>query len=91
LAQDRLDLPTIAAVTSTNIARRFRIASKGDIATGFDADLWLVDLSHEDVVRREDLLYKNQFSVHEGQKIRGRTVKTLTRGAPRLIRPGVRS
>jgi allantoinase len=91
LAQDRLDLPTIAAVTSTNIARRFRIASKGDIATGYDADLWLVDLSHEDVVRREDLLYKNQFSAHEGQKVRGRTVKTLTRGAPRLIRPGARS
>ena len=87
LAQD-YDLPSIAAVTSTNIADRFRIARKGDIAPGFDADLWIVDLHHEDVVRREDLLYRNPFSVHEGRKIRGRTVRTLARGG--FIRPGAR-
>ena len=88
------DLPYVAALTSTNIARRFRLHHKGDIAPGFDADLWLVDLAHEDVVRRKDLLYRNPFSVHEGQRIRGRTVKTLVRGLekvePELIRPAVR-
>src|SRR4029077_8854303 len=57
LAMD-LELSTIAAVTSTNIARRFGVAGKGDIAAGFDADLWLVDIAKEEVVRREDLLYK---------------------------------
>ena len=100
LAQDRLPLPAVAAVTATNVARRFGLAGKGDIAPGFDADLWLVDLSHEDVVRREDLLYRNPFSVHEGQRIRGKTVRTVLRGrtvypggepAGRLIRPGGRS
>jgi allantoinase len=95
LAMGRLELPVIAAVTSTNIARRFGLANKGDIAPGFDADLWLVDLSHEDVVRREDLLYRNPFSAHEGQRIRGRTVRTLVGGAEpgsgRFIRPAGRS
>ena len=80
LAQERLELPVIAAATATNVARRFSIEGKGDIAAGFDADLWLVDLAHEDVVRREDLLYRNPFSAHEGQRIRGRTVRTLVRG-----------
>jgi allantoinase len=76
-----LDPATIAAATATNIAKRFRITKKGDIAPGFDADLWLVDLSHQDdVVRRHDLLYKNQFSAFEGVPIRGRTVMTLVRG-----------
>ena len=70
----------LAAVTATNIAERFRLRAKGQIAPGFDADLWIVDLSHEDVVRREDLLYKNKFSAHEGRQIRGRTVTTLIRG-----------
>jgi allantoinase len=79
LARDH-DPPLVSALTSTNVARRFRIEGKGDIAPGFDADLWLVDLDHEGVLRREDLLYRNQFSVHEGQKIRGRTIKTLVRG-----------
>jgi len=94
LADERSDPLTVATVTATDIARRFRIKGKGDIAPGFDADLWLVDLSHEGVVRREDLLYKNRFSVHEGQKIRGKTVKTLVRGMEpgrgQFIRPGVR-
>jgi len=100
LAQDRLELPTVAAVTATNVARRFGLAGKGDIAPGFDADLWLVDLSHQDVLRREDLLYRNPFSVHEGQPIRGKTIRTFVRGravypggepAGRFIRPGARS
>lgn len=91
LAHEELDLRAIATVTSTNIARRFRIANKGDIAPGFDADLWLVDLGWEGTVRREDLLYKNAFSVHEGQRIRGRTARTMTHGPARFIRPGARS
>ena len=89
------DLALVAAVTSINVADRFRIEFKGQVAPGFDADLWIVDLDHEDVVRREDLLYRNPFSAHEGQKIRGKTVRTLVRGKEpgqgQFIRPGGRS
>lgn len=84
-----VEVQQVAGVTSTNVAKRFRIAGKGDIAPGFDADLWLSDLDWEGEVRREDLLYKNRFSAHEGQKIRGRTVRTI-HGSPKLIRPGGR-
>ncbi|OLB96966.1 MAG: hypothetical protein AUI15_13205 [Actinobacteria bacterium 13_2_20CM_2_66_6] len=95
LAQANLDLNVIAAVTSSNISRRFRLPRKGDIAPGFDADLWIVDLGHDDVVRREDLLYRNRLTAHEGQRIRGRTIKTLVRGGEpgrgELIRPSARS
>jgi allantoinase len=95
LGQDRLDESKIAALTATNVARRFGLARKGDIAPGFDADLWIVDLSRQDVVRREDLLYRNPFSAHVRQPIRGRTVRTLVRGRDagrgRLIRAGERS
>jgi allantoinase len=80
LAQDRLELPVFAAVTATNVARRFGLEHKGDIAVGMDADLWLVDLAYEDVVRGADLLYRNQFSAHEGQRIRGKTHRTILRG-----------
>lgn len=86
LAEDRLGVAVIAAATATNVARRFGLARKGEIAPGFDADLWLVDLSWHGAVRAEDLLYRNPFSAHEGRPIRGRTVHTLVRG--RAVRPG---
>jgi allantoinase len=75
-----LDVRRLAAATATNVARRFALAGKGEIASGNDADLWLVDLTHTDVLRREELLYKNPFSAHEGQPVRGRTVRTIRRG-----------
>jgi allantoinase len=75
-----IDVGVIAAATASNVAKRFGLARKGEIAVGFDADLWLADLSAESVIRREDLLYKHPFSAHEGQAIRGRTVRTLVRG-----------
>ena len=83
----------VAKVTAFNIALRFGLPGKGEIDVGMDADLWLVDLSHEDVVRREDLLYRNRFSAHAGRTIRGRTSHTLVRGRRpvpghgRLMRP----
>ncbi len=70
----------IAAVTAGNIARRFGLEGKGEVAVGFDADLWLADMSINAVVRGPDLLYRNPFSAHEGQPVRGRTVRTLVRG-----------
>src|SRR5205823_14432314 len=95
LAKANLEPSVIAAVTATNVARRFRLPKKGDIAPGFDADLWIVDLGHDDVVRREDLLYRNRLTAHEGQRIRGRTIKTLVRGGEpgrgELIRPSASS
>src|SRR2546430_17643414 len=56
LADGRLELPLIAALTSTNVAKRFGLAAKGDIGPGFDADLWIVDLADQAVVQREDVL-----------------------------------
>ena len=95
LANGDLEMTAVAAVTATNIARRFGLGRKGDIAPGFDADLWIADLGDEDAVRSEDLLYLNPFSAHEGQRIRGRTVKTLVgggeHGSGRFIRPAARS
>ncbi len=91
LAQDRLALPTIAAVTAHNVASHFGLGDKGDLLPGFDADLWLVDLGWEGTLKAGELRYRNQFSAHEGQRVRGRTVKTLVRGSEtaqgRFIRP----
>jgi allantoinase len=91
LLAENPNLEEVAARTSTNIARRFGLINKGDIKPGFDADLWIVDLTAYKTLERDDLLYRNPFSVHEGQEIRGRTIRTLVRGKDsahgKFIRP----
>jgi len=85
----------VAATTAKHVAQRFGLPHKGDIAPGFDADLWIVDLTAFKELEGADLLYRNPFSVHEGQEIRGMTVRSLVRGKDpgqgRFIRPDVRS
>ena len=53
---------------------------KGTIAVGSDADLVVVDLELERVVRAEDLLGMSDFSPFEGKKLRGWPVATIKGG-----------
>ncbi|MGI9659279.1 MAG: allantoinase AllB [Gaiellaceae bacterium] len=75
-----LPLQMIAELSGGSAARRFRLAGKGDLAVGADADLALIDLSWRGEVRLEDLHYQHQYSCYAGLPIRGRIERTLLRG-----------
>jgi allantoinase len=75
-----IGLPTIAAVTAGNAARRFNIPNKGNIAIGYDADLTLVDLEVRGELQAANLFYRHRRSAFVGQAIRGRVVRTYVRG-----------
>jgi allantoinase len=79
-ARRGISLPTIAAATATNAARRFHIPAKGDIAPGFDADLALIDISAHGILAAADLFYRHKRSPYVGQAIRGQIVRTYVRG-----------
>ena len=53
---------------------------KGTIAVGSDADLVVVDLEQERVVRAEDLQGMSDFSPFEGKRLRGWPVATIKAG-----------
>ena len=40
--EEKIDLSAVARMTATNVARRFRLAGKGDLAVGADADMVLL-------------------------------------------------
>jgi allantoinase len=69
----------VVATTATNPARRFRLAAKGDIEVGRDADLALVDLAQEWELTAEELRYRHRHSPYIGRPVRGRIVRTLLR------------
>jgi allantoinase len=80
LAEGRLPLTAVAAITAGSAAHRFRLGGKGDLAVGGDADLAIVDLGHEWQLRAEELRYRHRISPYVGRRLRGRIVRTMLRG-----------
>ena len=75
-----LRLERIAELTSATPARRFRIARKGSLAQGNDADLVLVDPEQTFTLREADLQQRHKSSPYVGQTFRGTIRRTLRRG-----------
>ncbi len=69
---------TVARLTAQGPAERFRIANKGAIAVGNDADLALVGASAP--LRAEELRYRHKISPFVGRELP--RIRTLLRGKP---------
>lgn len=73
-------LPQTAALTSENVASRFGLARKGKIEVAFDADLTLVDVNADYVLKQEHLLDRHKQSPYVGRCFKGIVKQTLVRG-----------
>lgn len=71
----------LARFISSAAANRFSLQSKGRIEVSCDADLALVDLNHEDLVKDAGLLYRHPQGPFVGCPVRGRVVRTMLRGS----------
>ena len=77
----RLSLERIAAVLSSGPAEIFDLAPrKGRIAVGSDADLTVVDVNLERVVKPSELGSYADYSLYEGWTLKGWPVRTIVRG-----------
>jgi allantoinase len=80
LKREDKPLERVAQITSSAAAKRFRIANKGDIEPGRDADLVLIDTKQTYTLREEDLFYRHKVSPFIGREFRGRIQRTILRG-----------
>jgi dihydropyrimidinase len=77
----RLSLERICSVVTSGPAGIFNLEpTKGRIAVGADADLALVDLNRERVVKWQDLESYADYSLYDGWKLKGWPVRTIVRG-----------
>jgi dihydropyrimidinase len=78
----RLSLQRVCEVVTAAPARIFNLEPlKGRIAVGADADLTLVDLAKERVVKADELGSYADYSLYDGWKLKGWPLKTIVRGA----------
>lgn len=79
--KNRLSLERICQLVTTAPARVFELRPrKGKITVGADADLTLVDLEKERVVRAMELGSYSDYSLYDGWTLKGWPVRTIVRG-----------
>jgi dihydroorotase len=76
----RLSLARFVDLTSAGPQRLFGIAGKGRIATGYDADLTIVDLKAERSIENDWIGSKCGWTPFAGRKVTGWPVGTFVRG-----------
>ena len=76
----RLRFEQLAGLLAANPAARFRIASKGRLTVGNDADLLLLDPSRSYTLEPEQLLQRHKISPYIGFEFTGVVVRTIRRG-----------
>jgi allantoinase len=98
--EEKLPLPLVAQLTATHVARRFRLAGKGDLVEGRDADMVLLSANSQHRIERDDLRYRHRQSPYVGRGLgvavretwaRGESVAPTNRPQPRraaqILRP----
>jgi allantoinase len=76
----RLRFERIAGLVAARPAERFRIASKGALKVGNDADLLLLDPSRSYTLEPAHLLQRHKMSPYIGFEFTGVVVRTIRRG-----------
>lgn len=69
-----------AALTAQRPAERFRLARKGKLEPGYDADFALVDLGETTTLDETTLLTRHQGGAYSGHTLKGRVRATYQRG-----------
>jgi allantoinase len=82
VADGRLTLEHMVALTSTNAARIFGLGNKGAVRIGADADLAIVDLAYAGTIDTESWLTRSRGTARawHGRRVRGRVSSTIVRG-----------
>lgn len=80
VANGRLSLERFIDLTSAGAQRIFNIAGKGRLAEGYDADLTLVDLKAQRVIRHSDMASRCGWTPFDGFEATGWPMATIVRG-----------
>ena len=78
--QGVISLPQIVKLMCHNPAELYQIKGRGFIREGYYADLVLVDMNHEKVIKNDDMLYKCGWTPYDGMKAKSQETHTFVNG-----------
>lgn len=81
VSEGQLTLQNIVSLLSSNPSKLFDVyPKKGTLHAGSDADLTIVDMDKEKVIRKEELHSKSKVTAYDGFKVKGLPVATIVNG-----------
>ena len=80
VAEGRLTLERLVDLTSHGANRIFGLADKGRLATGFDADLTIVDLKARRTMTHDMMASRVGWTPFDGMEAKGWPIATIVRG-----------
>ena len=78
--QGVISLPQIVKLMCHNPSELYQIKQRGFIREGYYADLVLVDLNHEKVIKNDDMLYKCGWTPYDGMSVKSNVTHTFVNG-----------
>ena len=81
----KLTLQKLIELLSENPCKIYNIKNKGFIKKGYDADLTIVDLNKEIIIKNENIVSKSGWSPFNGMKLKGSPVATIINGTIKMI------
>lgn len=80
MAEGKLSLEKLVALTSLNAKKLFKLREKGTVVEGHHADLTFVDLKRSETITEDWVASRCGWSPFTGMKIQGWPVGTMVRG-----------
>ncbi|TWT06569.1 allantoinase AllB [Planococcus sp. CPCC 101016] len=81
VSEGKISLQQLVSLLSTNPAKQYGIfPQKGALQVGSDADITIVDMDKQMVIKKENLHSKSKVTAFDGFEIKGIPVMTIVRG-----------
>ena len=82
---NRLTLQRLIELLSENPCKIYNIKNRGFIKKGYIADLTIVDLNKEIIIKNENIASKSGWSPYNGMKLNGSPIATIINGSIKMI------
>ena len=81
----KLTLPKLVELLSENPCKIYDIKNKGFIKKNYDADITVIDLDKEIIIRNKNMASKSGWTPYDNMKLKGAPIATIVNGEVKML------